>query len=83
MESRRLVVWISAGILGFQGATLAFDRHLHPDWGGTYTPLCAADRLSAAFLAQCGLPAAPSASTHRSSTPRSKFKSGFPLLPWS
>ncbi len=25
MESRRLVVWISAGILGFQGATLAFD----------------------------------------------------------
>ncbi|MFN9620699.1 MAG: hypothetical protein ACK55X_13410 [Synechococcaceae cyanobacterium] len=25
MESRRLVVWITAGILGFQGATLAFD----------------------------------------------------------
>ena len=25
MESRRLVVWIPAGILGFQGATLAFD----------------------------------------------------------
>ena len=25
MESRRLVVWISAGILGFQGVTLAFD----------------------------------------------------------
>lgn len=25
MESRRLVVWISASILGFQGATLAFD----------------------------------------------------------
>jgi hypothetical protein len=25
MESRRLVVWISTGILGFQGATLAFD----------------------------------------------------------
>jgi hypothetical protein len=25
MESRRLVVWISAGILGFQGATLVFD----------------------------------------------------------
>jgi len=25
MESRRLVVWISAGILGFQGATLAID----------------------------------------------------------
>jgi hypothetical protein len=25
MESRRLVVWISAGILGFQGATFAFD----------------------------------------------------------
>ena len=25
MDSRRLVVWISAGILGFQGATLAFD----------------------------------------------------------
>jgi hypothetical protein len=25
MASRRLVVWISAGILGFQGATLAFD----------------------------------------------------------
>ena len=25
MDSRRLVVWISTGILGFQGATLAFD----------------------------------------------------------
>jgi len=25
MTSRRLVVWISTGILGFQGATLAFD----------------------------------------------------------
>ena len=25
MESRRLVVWISAGILGFQGGTLALD----------------------------------------------------------
>ena len=25
MNSRRLVVWISAGILSFQGATLAFD----------------------------------------------------------
>jgi hypothetical protein len=25
MESRRLVVWISAGILGFQGGTLAID----------------------------------------------------------
>ena len=24
MDSRRLVVWISTGILGFQGATLAF-----------------------------------------------------------
>ncbi|NBW83606.1 hypothetical protein EBR21_17810, partial [bacterium] len=24
-DSRRLVVWISTGILGFQGATLAFD----------------------------------------------------------
>ena len=25
MDSHRLVVWISTGILGFQGATLAFD----------------------------------------------------------
>jgi hypothetical protein len=25
MDSRRLVVWISTGILGFQGGTLAFD----------------------------------------------------------
>lgn len=25
MESRRLVVWISTGILGFQGVTLCFD----------------------------------------------------------
>ena len=25
MESRRLVVWISAGILGFQGGTLVLD----------------------------------------------------------
>ena len=25
MDSRRLVVWISAGILGFQGATLVLD----------------------------------------------------------
>lgn len=25
MESRRLVVWISAGILGFQGTTLILD----------------------------------------------------------
>jgi hypothetical protein len=25
MDSRRLVVWISTGILGFQGSTLAFD----------------------------------------------------------
>jgi hypothetical protein len=25
MDSRRLVVWISTGILGFQGATLTFD----------------------------------------------------------
>ena len=25
MESRRLVVWISTAILGFQGVTLAFD----------------------------------------------------------
>ncbi len=25
MDSRRLVVWISTGILGFQGATLAID----------------------------------------------------------
>jgi hypothetical protein len=25
MDSRRLVVWISTGILGVQGATLAFD----------------------------------------------------------
>ncbi|WP_094592249.1 hypothetical protein, partial [Vulcanococcus limneticus] len=25
MESRRLVVWISTGILGFQGLTLCFD----------------------------------------------------------
>jgi len=25
MEPRRLVVWISTAILGFQGATLAFD----------------------------------------------------------
>lgn len=25
MDSRRLVVWISTGILGIQGATLAFD----------------------------------------------------------
>jgi len=25
MDSRRLVVWISTGILGFQGAMLAFD----------------------------------------------------------
>jgi hypothetical protein len=25
MDSRRLIVWISAGILGFQGATLALD----------------------------------------------------------
>ena len=25
MDSRRLVDWISTGILGFQGATLAFD----------------------------------------------------------
>ena len=25
MDSRRLVVWISTGILGFQGAPLAFD----------------------------------------------------------
>ena len=25
MESRRLVVWISAGILGFQGVTLVLD----------------------------------------------------------
>ena len=25
MDSRRLVVWISTGILGFQGATFAFD----------------------------------------------------------
>ena len=25
MDSRRLVVWIATGILGFQGATLAFD----------------------------------------------------------
>jgi hypothetical protein len=25
MDSRRLVVWISAGILGFQGFALAFD----------------------------------------------------------
>jgi len=25
MTSRRLVVWISTGILGFQGATVAFD----------------------------------------------------------
>ena len=25
MDSRRLVVWISTGILGFQVATLAFD----------------------------------------------------------
>ena len=25
MDSRRLVAWISTGILAFQGATLAFD----------------------------------------------------------
>lgn len=25
MDSHRLVIWISAGILGFQGGTLAFD----------------------------------------------------------
>jgi hypothetical protein len=25
MDSRRLVVWIATGILGFQDATLAFD----------------------------------------------------------
>jgi len=25
MDSRRLVVWISTGILGFQGLTLCFD----------------------------------------------------------
>jgi hypothetical protein len=25
MDSRRLVVWISTGVIGFQGATLAFD----------------------------------------------------------
>ncbi len=25
MDSRRLVVWISTGLLGFQGAMLAFD----------------------------------------------------------
>ena len=25
MDTRRLVIWISTGILGFQGATLAFD----------------------------------------------------------
>jgi hypothetical protein len=25
MESRRLAVWISAGILGFQGGTLVLD----------------------------------------------------------
>ena len=36
MESRRLVVWISTGILGFQGATLAFDLLNCTDMGWLY-----------------------------------------------